>query len=126
MPDEHDDRDFDALAQRLAEAERELSTMRITLLESNAALHASQERLRRALEVAKMEHWAWNLKTDVVNRSRSIADLDALNEGKADYGAFDSFVLVHPDDRARHEKMVRAAGESGVGWHTEVRIVRQN
>ncbi len=62
---------------------------------TEAALVASEERLRRALSAARMVAWEWDLRTGVWNPSEMAAEL--FGRGAVDTD--DLLTLVHPEDR---------------------------
>jgi PAS domain S-box-containing protein len=101
--------DIEDLKRRLARAE--------------AVALAAEERLRRAMEAGRMEHWEWDPVTDRVRRAGSLADLKALTGDGDGHLARDSYALLHPDDRERHVARVEAARRDRTGWHAEVRYI---
>src|SRR2546428_13011400 len=68
--------------------------------ESNAALAASEERLRLALEGSQTGTWDWNLLTNRVTWDDYMYPL--FSRTKADFdGTMDSVItVIHPDDRS--------------------------
>jgi diguanylate cyclase (GGDEF)-like protein/PAS domain S-box-containing protein len=72
---------------------------------AEAALRASEERLRLALRAGRMVAWEHNLKT---GQSKQIGDaLDLLGIGSGPASEF--YDRVHPDDRAGMERFIRGA-----------------
>jgi PAS domain S-box-containing protein len=91
--------------------------------ESNAALAASEERLRLALEGSRTGTWDWNIVTGRVTwddymyplYGRTRKDFDGTNE---------SFLrMVHPDDRAALELAIQQAIEGKRTIDLDFRIV---
>jgi PAS domain S-box-containing protein len=88
------------------------------------ALAASEARLRLALEASLTGMWTWEPHSDAVTWSAESYRIHGLQEGSfANTGAA-FFQLVHPEDRARVEKTVRAAIEEGRTYESEFRIMR--
>jgi len=88
------------------------------------ALHESEARLSAALIAGQMAHWRWNPEHDEAIASDTMEALFGLLPGERWKSSAQGFRLVHPDDRARHQAMVEAAGRENTGWHTEFRIIR--
>ena len=77
-------------------------------------LRVSEERLRLALEAARMGTWEWDVTTGAVRWSGRIEHMFGLPSGGFD-GTYESYLaLIHPDDRPGLEKAVQAvlAGET--------------
>jgi len=86
-------------------------------------LRASQQRLRLAMEVAGVETWDWNLKTDEVVSSPGLATMFggpevARLKQEPEYHEF-----IHPEDRPRVEEAIRSAVEGRGSFHHEFRVV---
>jgi PAS domain S-box-containing protein len=92
-----------------------------TRIDAEAAQRASEERLRLALEVARMVAWEWDPTRDRITTTGNLGEIYGVSS-LANSAA--GFALVHPDDRGRHSATVRAAVENGSGYRSEFRIVR--
>jgi PAS domain S-box-containing protein len=88
------------------------------------ALRESEERLQAALVAGRMAHWRWDPERGEVTTSDTMEELFGLRPGESWQSGSEGFGLVHPDDRARHRKLVEQAGREGTGWDSEFRIVR--
>jgi PAS domain S-box-containing protein len=97
------------------------------LAEHGAAMVEAQETQRRledARSTARMAYWDWDPATDRIVGSPSMNDVFGLREGETlDFEKF-RCTLVHPDDRERHQVLVRHARTRSEGWHAEFRIIR--
>ena len=72
------------------------------------ALHESDERLRSALNAARMGIWEWLLESDEITWSPQMYSVFGVNETNFD-GSFSSYIaLVHPDDRERARQNVES------------------
>lgn len=96
----------------------------LRLRNSEAALKRSEQRLRMALDAARMGTWEWDI-------SRNSITWDAANYAVLGVppGAFggtyeDFLALMHPEDRDRVKKHVQEALEAQTGNVVEFRIVR--
>ncbi len=93
--------------------------------EAGAALAASEERLRLALEAAYLISFEWDIQRDEVHRFVSTDPALPPTLGQAP-GTFEGVrETVHPEDRALFDANVRAAMEREDGrYESEHRIVR--
>jgi PAS domain S-box-containing protein len=81
-------------------------------------LRVSEERLRMALQGARMNVWDWDLETDRIVCSENARDFWGIEVGQAaDFAA-----LVHPDDRARLTEIAGAAASAGDSYQAEYRL----
>ncbi|MGH1587302.1 diguanylate cyclase domain-containing protein [Methylobacterium phyllosphaerae] len=95
-------RDENGRALRMVGAVRDVSEQR----QANAALRASEERLRLALHVGRMVAWEHNLSTGHSTRSENAPELLGLvTESHSEF-----FTRVHPEDRAEMAKFLQSAG----------------
>jgi len=79
--------------------------------ESNAALAASEERLRLALEGSQTGTWDWNLLTNRVSWDDYMYPLFSRTKAEFD-GTMDSVItVIHPDDRSMLKRGLRQAVE---------------
>jgi PAS domain S-box-containing protein len=91
--------------------------------ESNAALAASEERLRLALEGSQTGTWDWNLITNRVTWDDYMYPL--FSRTKADFdGTMDSVItVIHPDDRSMLKRALRQAAEEKRDLDIAFRVV---
>ncbi len=87
------------------------------------ALSKSKERLRQALEAARMGTWEWNIQTGAITWSETLEPLHGLPPGTFG-GSFEDFnQLVHPEDREFLQQSVTEALEQGTNYDIEFRVV---
>lgn len=89
------------------------------------ALRASELRMRLALEATEMAYYVWYPEDDTTEADARMLSLFGLPAGASlKYGA-GMATMVHPDDRARHQAMVRhALDPAGDGvLREELRII---
>jgi two-component system, cell cycle sensor histidine kinase and response regulator CckA len=68
---------------------------------AEVALHESDERLRSAMNAARMGTWEWLIESDQLNWSPEMYVVFGVSESSF-HGNYDSYLAqVHPDDRAR-------------------------
>ncbi|PYJ11436.1 MAG: hypothetical protein DMF06_02670 [Verrucomicrobia bacterium] len=90
---------------------------------SNAALSASEERLRLALEGSQTGTWDWNLLTGRITWDDYMYPLFGRTREEFD-GTNESFVkFVHPDDRADLARATRYALEWKTDYDVAFRII---
>mgnify|MGYP003575462340 CR=1 FL=1 len=89
-----------------------------------AALEASEARLRLAVEASATGLWTWDMATDAVTWSAECHRIHGMPEGSFAGTGAAFFALVHPDDRARVEASVRQAIATGALYECDFRIVR--
>jgi PAS domain S-box-containing protein len=87
------------------------------------ALKQSQERLKLALESAKMCYWDWDLHTDTftVSENHDRVCGSSLDANKGGYAAF--MERVHPEDRNRINKALSATIEDRASYDVEFRTL---
>ena len=75
---------------------------------AEAALHESDERLRSAMNAARMGSWEWLVERDEIRWSPQTYAVFGATEStfNGDFGSY--LALIHPDDRARAQKSVEA------------------
>ena len=105
-------RDDRGTAVRMVGAMQDVSDCRA----AQAALRASEERLRFALQAGRMFAWERDLETDFVTRSESAKQLIGLESGPV----WEFLARVHPGDRERAPAVIDAP--SGPD-HAELRYV---
>ena len=105
---------------QLTEAFNQMLT---TIGVSNAALSASEERLRLALEGSQTGTWDWNILTGRISWDDYMYPLFGRTKEEFD-GTAESFTkFVHPDDRAELARATRAALEQKTDYDVAFRIV---
>ena len=73
---------------------------------TEAALHASDERLRAATTAARMGHWDWRLGENTVTWSPEMFSVFGATPERFS-GTFQAVIdLIHPDDRARVQEAI--------------------
>jgi PAS domain S-box-containing protein len=88
------------------------------------ALRESEERLRIALQAARMGTWRWDIPTNVDRLDDSLRQLFGLNPDYPITGIEDFYALIHEEDRPRVEAAFERTRHQGVHLATEFRIVR--
>jgi len=99
----------------------------ITKVKANeAALHVSEERLRRGQEFANIGTWEWSIESGDLFWSERIAPLFGYPVGEL-ATAYDNFVAaLHPDDRQAVIDAVSACIERDAPYDIEHRVVWPN
>jgi PAS domain S-box-containing protein len=89
-----------------------------------AALRASEERLRRALRVAHVGSWEWDIVADTLAWTDELFEIFAVAPAdfEASYAAY--IERVHPDDRQWVDGAVRASMASGEPFVFDHRVLR--
>lgn len=91
--------------------------------QSESALRQSEQRLRLAVQAARLHYWEWQIDADTLAWDRDPAPLlGALDRACGTYPDFRT--MVHPDDQARFLAAGRAALEQDLPYEIEFRIVR--
>jgi PAS domain S-box-containing protein len=95
-----------------------------SLKEMQEELRRSQAGLNRSQEMAGLGSWEWDIEADVVTWSDELHRLygTSPSEFEASYEAF--LDRVHPDDRERVERAVKASFTSGEPFEFDHRVVR--
>jgi PAS domain S-box-containing protein len=92
------------------------------LTRAHREVHENEERLRMALEVARIGAWEWDLRSGQMRWSADPEGLFGFPEGS--FGQDQRIMhAIHPDDRARAEAAISAALRSGI-YEAEYRVVR--
>lgn len=86
------------------------------------ALLASEERLRRSLQLAKLGSWEWNLHDDSLRWSGHAASLFGRNDSAMPSSCEEFMGLLHPADRQRVEDVLQECRESGHDCAMDFRI----
>ena len=87
-------------------------------------LEPSMDHVRLALEASGTGLWTWDLRTQAVSWSAQCFRIHGLGGDEKPEHAADFFLLVHPQDRERVERTVRAAIEDRSPYECEFRVVR--
>jgi PAS domain S-box-containing protein len=87
------------------------------------ALAQSEERLRRALDAARMGIWVWSIDGNTLTWDENLRQLYGLEPGER-VGTYEDFIArVHPDDRERVVTTVRRVLEGDGDLDYEFRII---
>jgi two-component system CheB/CheR fusion protein len=87
-----------------------------------AQLGQSEQRLRLALDAARLGVWDWNILTGEVKWTDNLEPIHGLAPGTFQ-GTMDGFqALIHAEDRARVDAAIRSAIEGRGGYEIEFRI----
>ncbi len=87
-------------------------------------LAAAEQRLQATLAAAHMAAWEWCPSTNTLTASATSAEVFGLLAGQVLQSSDQALRLVHPDDQARHQALVRRAVTRGEGYHSEFRVIR--
>src|SRR5260370_5726676 len=91
--------------------------------ESTAALAASEERLRLALEGSRTGTWDWNLLTNRATWDDYMYPLFARTKNQFD-GTIESVLpVVHPDDRTKLKQALRNAAKTKQDLNIDFRVI---
>ncbi|RMH49433.1 MAG: PAS domain S-box protein [Bacteroidetes bacterium] len=86
------------------------------------AMAQSQHRLDQALTAARMGTWEWDLPTDTIRWSDTMARVIPLPDGHFD-GRLEGYAaLVHPEDRPAWRAAVEHSTATGMPFRTEHRV----
>jgi len=88
-----------------------------------AALRASEERLRLALEASQMGTWDWTIATGEMMWSPQFERLFGYAPGTMPRTYDACFAAVHPDDREHVRQRITDAVDNDGEYHAEFRIV---
>ena len=92
-------------------------------LQATRALAESQERLRRALDAARMGIWVWSMDRNLLSWDENLRQLYGLSPGDRIAGYEDFLARIHPDDRLEVQEKIRKALEDGGDLNYEFRVV---
>ena len=90
-----------------------------------AALRANEERLRMALDAAKMFTWDWDLIADKAVVSTDFTRFFALPEPQKTQGLDTAYAIIHPDDLPVFLAAIRRAIATGEDFTAEFRSATQ-
>ena len=86
-------------------------------------LRSSEERLRVALQAARMGIWRWDLPTNTQRVDGSMARLLGLGDGEI-VETYETFrEHIHPEDREQVDAAFRHTAQTGDDMHVEFRVV---
>jgi diguanylate cyclase (GGDEF)-like protein/PAS domain S-box-containing protein len=89
---------------------------------ASEALKQSEERLRMAIDAARMYTWEWDVKGDQLVRSGRHAEVHGLTSRSLCIA--DAVRPVHEDDRHRVERLLARSVRDGIPFRAEFRILR--
>ncbi|HJT87099.1 MAG TPA: GAF domain-containing protein [Bryobacteraceae bacterium] len=102
---------------------RSVERERAAVTAALAALRENDERLRMALEAGRMGIWDWNIRTNDLEWSDSLAAMHGFEPGKFD-NRFETYLsVIHPDDRPGFLASVDRALKEKSYFQAELRIL---
>ncbi|WP_296704613.1 EAL domain-containing protein [Thiocapsa sp. UBA6158] len=111
----------DALEQRVAERTAALQAQLDALRQVEQQLRQSEERLRLAIDGAKVGIWSWDLRTQALFFSEQCKLMFGLPlDAPVSYDCF--LATLHPQERERVARLVAHSLETGADYATEYRI----
>jgi two-component system NtrC family sensor kinase len=116
----------DAYMSQPVEASEFVATVRslLRMVEAERQLRDSQGRLDLAQQKVQLGSWEWNVVTDQMTWSNSLASLHGIDNTKS-FPSFEQWLeLVHADDRANVRNTVRAALAGERDYDVEFRALR--
>jgi PAS domain S-box-containing protein len=99
---------------------------RAELLRREAALKASEARLRLAQQAARVGTWEWDLRTGASVWSEMIWRLLGLEPGDGPTTVERFLEFIHPEDRDRAWQKVNEVISTGEEYYDEFRIIRRD
>lgn len=111
----------DQLEAANRDLERRVDERTAALVRAHRGVRENEERLRMAMEVARVAAWEWNQSTGQMTWSTDPETLFALPSGSLQPD-LRLLRLVHPEDRARVEGLFAAALQAG-SYEAEYRVV---
>ena len=112
------------LEQLNADLERRVAERTAELEASNARLRESERRRSLALAAGQMGSWDWNVTTGECRWDAGQHRIFGVEPGEKELTLDNVRPLIHPEDLARIEKIIRKGASEGNTFQTEVRIVR--
>ena len=92
--------------------------------QAEEALHASERRLRLALDAAQIGDWELDMETQCARRSLRHDQIFGYAELLPEWNYTLFLKHVHPEDRARVDQSFRDSVAAGREWYFECRIIR--
>lgn len=93
------------------------------MVQAEAALAASEERLRLSQRYAQIGTWDWDIASGAVYWSDQIGPLFGYGTAVPEINYENFLKAIHPEDRARVEDAVRASVEHDARYDIEHRVV---
>ena len=90
---------------------------------SQAALQASEERPRLAMEAADLGTWDWDIANDRVSWSDAVFRMHGVTPDGFGGSVADFARIVHDDDRPRVQQQIKATLADGTPYASEFRVV---
>jgi PAS domain S-box-containing protein len=87
-------------------------------------LRESEQRLRMALDAARIGDWQLDMADRRSQRSDRLEEIFGIDGAIAEWSFPQLLQCLHPEDRDRVERSYNASRESGVDWSDEFRIIR--
>jgi len=91
--------------------------------QAEETLRLSEERLRLALEAARVGVWDWNILTGHVTWSDNVEALFGMAPGSFTGSYTDYLNRIHPEDRGFVSRSIKAAVEEGTVYDIEHRVL---
>lgn len=88
------------------------------------ALRTNQQTLQLTLDAAHIGYWELDLVTLAASRSLKHDQIFGYPEGRADWTYEDFLSHVHPEDKARVDRLFQAGVAAKTDWDFECRIIR--
>ncbi len=96
----------------------------LRMVDAERQLRDSQERFDLAQQKVSLGSWEWNIATDQITWSNSLANLHGI-ENFESFPSFDKWLqLVHPDDRDRVQSAMNSALAGEKDYDVEFRSLR--
>jgi two-component system, cell cycle sensor histidine kinase and response regulator CckA len=99
------------------------AAVRLERAQATQALSASEERLRRALDAARMGTWVWSMESNALTWDANLRELYGLGSDDRMATYEDFIARVHPQDRDYVGREVRKVLEEGGDLDYEFRIL---
>ena len=112
------------LEQLNADLERRVAARTAELEASNARLRESERRRSLALAAGQMGSWDWNVVSGECKWDAGQYRIFGVDPGEIELSLESVRPLIHPEDLARIEKIIRKGASEGNTFQTEERIVR--
>jgi len=92
----------------------------------STALQESQQRLKNALQIAKLGYWELEIDNNQIDLSPEASKLFGI-ENKKKYGTFDDILTAIPlEDRGTVVRTIQQATKSNINYSVDHRIITQN